>query len=184
MTLDDNMINRLKEAFLNRLQKINPKINPDDFSDVLEKIIKYRQYDAKVKTDGGMFWYITMRFAETLSSANSLKGNKSNTIVEWNKLFRELGIAGCVDNGEGIIHTSEPSQAVFFSASNIDLIARVDNHKIQTDKIMEYDIERFIKKARMAKTYEDVDSIFNQYFRFLENLEMKMFLTYMNYQHL
>ena len=47
--------------------------------------------------------------------------------VAWNKLFRELRIDGAIDTGVGIIHTSEPTQAVFFSINSIANVKRVEN---------------------------------------------------------
>lgn len=74
---------------------------------------------------GGRFWYVTMEIAGLLT----LKLRKENkiSISIWNKLFRELGIDGCVDRGVGIIHSNEPNQAVFFSINAIADQKRVYN---------------------------------------------------------
>jgi hypothetical protein len=71
---------------------------------------------------GGRFWYITMTVAEMIAEKTGKK-----QIVIWNKLFRELGIDGCVDEGVGIIHSNEPTQAVFFSTDAIRDVKRVLN---------------------------------------------------------
>jgi hypothetical protein len=45
----------------------------------------------------------------------------------WNKLFRAIGIDGAYDPGIGIIHTSERTQAVFFSSNSITNTKRYYN---------------------------------------------------------
>lgn len=55
---------------------------------------------------GGRFWHVTMRVSQLLGWKKA--------VVTWNKMMREMGIDGCVDNGSGIIHGSEQNQAVFF----------------------------------------------------------------------
>lgn len=40
----------------------------------------------------------------------------------WNKAFRDLGIYGFVDVGQGIIHIEEMSQAVFFDTEALDIV--------------------------------------------------------------
>lgn len=74
---------------------------------------------------GGRFWYVTLEMAGLLT-LKLRKENKVSTAI-WNKLFREIGIAGAVDHGVGIIHSNEPNQAVFFSIDAITDIKRVYN---------------------------------------------------------
>ncbi len=91
-----------------------PKSEWKSAVDYVERIIIDSPHNAKSKTRGGYFWYIAMK----VSGAN---------IVRWNKLMRGIGVDGCIDNGGGIIHTAEPTQAVFFSLSPIKIIDRIRN---------------------------------------------------------
>ena len=81
---------------------------------------------AKFKSNGGLFWWVTMEMSAIMMGDNpEMDGpvdgwNVTKGPVSWNKVFREIGIDGCIDSkGEGIIHTSEKTQAVFFSRSAI-----------------------------------------------------------------
>ena len=47
--------------------------------------------------------------------------------VKWNSLFRKIGILGVIDNGDGIIHTNEPSQAVFFNTKSFEVVDIIKN---------------------------------------------------------
>ena len=95
--------------------------------DTLEDYIQDAPMDALFKSyPGGQLWYVTRQVASDLA-----KGKAAPTM--WNKLFRLLGIDGCIDidpatgHGVGIIHTSEPTQAVFFSTSPIQSVKRIHN---------------------------------------------------------
>ena len=49
------------------------------------------------------------------------RGKSSSTL--WNKIFRNLGYDGVADkSGEGIIHPSEPTQAVFFDRTKLEVL--------------------------------------------------------------
>ena len=78
---------------------------------------------ARVTTPGGKLWYVSMEVSKEL---NSLYRGKTNSVT-WNKLFRDVGIDGFIDMGRGIIHPSEPTQAVFFSMKPIRVLDRVQN---------------------------------------------------------
>lgn len=88
-----------------------------------ERIIN-NSYDQALfkKLDGGRFWYILMKLSEFIGN---VRGTKSPII--WNKLFRDIGVDGVVDMGIGIIHSAEPTQAVFFRLGVINNIKRIDN---------------------------------------------------------
>jgi hypothetical protein len=78
---------------------------------------------ARVTSPGGKLWYVSMEVSKEL---NSLYRGKTNSVT-WNKLFRDVGIDGFIDMGKGIIHPSEPTQAVFFSMKPIRVLDRVQN---------------------------------------------------------
>ena len=88
--------------------------------DEIEKIINNASKKAKFPDyPGGQLWYVTW------VASSDLFANAWNTTppVAWNKLFRSIGVDGCVDytpeGGLGIIHTSEPTQAVFFAINAV-----------------------------------------------------------------
>ena len=59
--------------------------------------------------------------------------------IKWSKLIRLLGYTGVVDRkNSGIIHPSEPTQAVFFSMDNLRLIETVRNYEVE-DKFRRWD---------------------------------------------
>ena len=88
----------------------------------IDKIVDNASHNATF-TDhpGGELWYVTMMVATDLLAP---KYGQRPAIL-WNKLFREMGVDGVIDfdtytgQGIGVIHTSEPSQAVFFSRAAV-----------------------------------------------------------------
>jgi len=130
----------------------------DWYVDKLKSISEYKPHiptdtsNARVQTPGGIFWYITMIIAQSLSKIVSKKAP-----VLWNILFRKLGIDGCVDTGSGIIHHHESSQAVFFSMESIELIDRIPNKLIVNHKpnlTRSNLIRNTFRKADSIETYE------------------------------
>ena len=59
---------------------------------------------------------------------------KGKPIVQWSTLFRKIGYDGVVDWGEGIIHPNEPTQAVFFSKSNLKPLEMIRNISPREDE--------------------------------------------------
>ena len=102
-----------------------------------------------------------MDVADTIASARSAKAP-----VIWNSIFRKIGIDGAVDSGEGIIHSNEPSQAVFFSIKPIKTIRRYDNPPVPLPHILARNIEngkyvtsqknKLRAKYAACKTVDDV----------------------------
>lgn len=90
--------------------------------DNVEYAINSATTNAKVKSlPGGQLWYVTMSVSALMAE------NRSSPPVMWNKLFREIGVDGVIDMGTGIVHTNEPTQAVFFSIEAIGSVDRVAN---------------------------------------------------------
>lgn len=121
-----------------------------EFSDVISDASTYAKFAA---FSGGRFWYVTR------VAAQKLFGPKwgLSVPVAWNKLFRSIGIDGVVDytdnGGYGIIHTAEPSQAVFFSIAAVGKVQRVDNKysKAGMDVRAEYGAGRHMRVSKIAK---------------------------------
>lgn len=94
----------------------------------VKKAIKNAFIEANVPDAvGGQFWYVTMEAAEAIAEHRG-----GSVPVVWNKLFRSIGIDGVVDAGDdidgmGIIHSNEPTSAVFFSIAAISDVKRVVN---------------------------------------------------------
>ena len=113
----DEIWKPLEEAFVN-LFNGNRSLASDEMDECATKAVS----KARVKTNGGRFWYTTFLMAQIIANHKEI-----STPVAWNLLFRKAGIDGFVDMGNGIIHDNEPTQAVFFSIRGIKVIDRVRN---------------------------------------------------------
>lgn len=139
--------------------KQQKKLSLEQADKYIDILMDDAKIDARVKTPGGMFWYITMRLSEVLGSPNS--GNKS---VVWNEIFRLLGIDGFVDPDREIIHPSEPTQAVFFSGKAVELLDTVANKysPVKMKSRQEYGKERneiFTTNMRLMRQYLNDNNI-------------------------
>ena len=111
-------LTRLSNDDLNNYYQKIIQICPNNLKKSIEDIINNSSEKARIRNiNGGKFWYVTMKISKLL--ANIPEWGTSNNSISWNKLFRSIGINGCTDAGRGIIHPSEPSQAVFFSINAI-----------------------------------------------------------------
>lgn len=70
--------------------------------------------DAKVQTYFGKIWNVTR------SIAKNLKKEKTSNI--WSTILLHLGYDVVIDNGDGVIHTNEKTQAVFLSPKSYKLV--------------------------------------------------------------
>jgi hypothetical protein len=138
--------------------------------DELEVIIHLASKMANFTTrTGGRFWYVTMEMSNLVSRALGIK-----VPVAWNKLFREIGIDGIVDTGVGIIHTNEPTQAVFFSKSVIK------NNKLVHNKYSPSDIDKSKNKGEIYKAIKrDFNKIpFDKFFQKYRTSDINKALTH------
>lgn len=124
--------------------------------DEVEDIINSAEDNARINhMAGGRFWYVTMKVSKLLGKAKAQKKFPTGlnqfppSEVSWNKLLRAIGIDGIVDNGFGIIHTSEPYQAVFFSIDAIDVVKQVHNRP----NYLPYRIEKSTEQGKLTKDY-------------------------------
>ena len=103
---------------------------PSNFITHFQKLAFNDEYTKQ--SPGGHFWYITMRMTSKSMALSSTK----NKTTKWNKIFRDLNIDACYDDGAGIIHPNEPTQMVIFNTRCIydnkrfDNVARTDVHNI------------------------------------------------------
>lgn len=85
-------------------------------NDAIESIIDTGTAHARIDGPGGSFWNVTRLLAK-------------GSIVRWNKIMRDLGYDGFIDFGQGIIHPSEPMQAVFMSMKSLKVLEIINNKK-------------------------------------------------------
>lgn len=118
----------------------NTHADPSELNDEEEKelIEKYsnvfnlhtymnKQSYPAVKNPFGTIWYYTRLLAQNASEF-SIEYKKSEPTMVWNVILRKvLGYCGICDRGQGIIHPSEPTQAVFFSKECIEEIEVIRN---------------------------------------------------------
>lgn len=122
-----------------------PHINDSAFEHIVTTPIKNARFPA---LPGGRVWYVTYTLSREVSY--------SRHAIAWNKIFRLIGIDGCVDTGRGIIHPNEPAQAVFFAISAIKNIKRLENkYSPQELERREDDRSYLIKKAGEIDTLTD-----------------------------
>jgi hypothetical protein len=94
----------------------------------IENIISDSHYYSLVKTPGGKLWYILMRVAQYLSNhSKKYFGTNSNSRVIWNWLLRRLNYKAVIDLGGGIIHNNEPTQGLFLSIEDVNLVKSINN---------------------------------------------------------
>jgi hypothetical protein len=69
---------------------------------------------ANQATPRSRFWNTTRVFANAYAALETTPSKKATTA--WNVIMRMIGVNQYVDDlGEGVVHTSEPTQAVFFT---------------------------------------------------------------------
>lgn len=92
--------------------------------EIVNKLVAGAQTEAKHSNiPGGRLWYVTYKLSEYLGTEYGRKPP-----IVWNEIFRRvLDIDGCIDTGAGIIHPSEPTQAVFFSLPRLRVLDIVYN---------------------------------------------------------
>lgn len=125
---DESLYNNKLWAYANRLPKTDftKHYAPPgkDWPDIVDNTINAAvDYARERMLPGGRLWYTTWKLSGYIETYL-----KKPASLAWNELFRQaLGIDGCVDTGKGIIHLSEPTQAVFFSLGATKLITTVQN---------------------------------------------------------
>lgn len=115
------------------------------YNDYVKEFVRAAKTSAKIDSPGGHFWYVTMKCAEIVSKKKGIAKP-----LAWNWIFRKLEIDGVVDNGEGIIHENEPTQAVFFSMDKIEVLERVEN-KYNPERMSD---QRY-RGEHIKKSFED-----------------------------
>ena len=106
-------------------QKVIPKIaGPGVDLDRFQDFFDEAKRESKQQNPAGWLWNITRLLASMW--ARSYNGPKPT--VGWNAIMRALAITGVVDQqGSGLIHPNEPTQAVWFSANSLKLLSIARN---------------------------------------------------------
>lgn len=118
---------------------------------VREKFDQWEEDAHLPSYSGARFWNITRMLA---------KGFDGEDAVQWNKILRKLRYIGVADkSGTGIIHTSEPFQAVFFNRSFIDVVDRIENvgaPAVSNEKVLEATIKgvEFVIDTMLETNFE------------------------------
>ena len=140
---------------INKVYRKYSGLSFKESADQVEQFIVDAQNVAMHKTlPGGQFWYVSMMAAEGIAQFTG-----SAVPVAWNKLFRECGIDGVVDTGRGIIHTSEPTQAVFFSISAITDVKRFENKyspSHMSDAKREGEVNKKVSSSMAKMSYPEI----------------------------
>ena len=105
----------LKKYSKDDFERDSKKLIDMGFSHTREKGIK----DAKSKTPAARLWNWTRHSADYFYHGK--------TSAKWSMILRRLGYSGAVDNGSGLIHPNEPTQAVFFSMDAVKVLEVIPN---------------------------------------------------------
>lgn len=119
-----------QKQFNNDLQKLKKLFDKTANDDILfDDFVEIASENARFPDNVGCLWNITR-----CAAADWNPDASSTNPVKWNAIFRAvLGYSAVNDiQGEGIIHPSEPLQAVFFSKDAITPLLRVENKKPST----------------------------------------------------
>jgi hypothetical protein len=126
-----------------------------DYSDLIEYIKEH----ARLKSNFQLLWY-----------GISLLGT---SIAQWRRFLLDLGIVGVIDLGSGMIHPSEPTQAVVFSKDVVEnfhahqAAGKNPNQKINMNKMLEnmlgmssYEFKKILQDTKRISMWgrEDVDT--------------------------
>ena len=91
----------------------------------VESIISIATLEAKHKNPITSMWNVTRMLGEHLYKNNPAQG--------WNNILSKLGYTGFADkSGKGIIHHSEPIQAVFLTKEAFKVIGAIENKRYDT----------------------------------------------------
>lgn len=139
-------LSKYTNADLNALIERMKAIYSDDSA--IDRALAWAKSNAYVRTAGGIMWATTMMYAGMNTSESK------NRAVKWNKIFRDLNIDGVIDDdGDGIIHTNERTQAVFFKKPGV-----IKNEKRIHNKYSPDTLKPKLEKAELRNTAQAVVS--------------------------
>jgi len=100
-----------------------------------EPFFRSMEESALIDTWFGKLWAVTRE----LSDQNAFK---------WSRIWRTLGIDGINDLGGGVIHSSEPTQAVFFAIDSVEHVKSFENKSKPDDLQHRGEQKRAVGKFR------------------------------------
>lgn len=127
----------------------------DEALDTFKSILKNANIKARQpQIPGGKFWYVTYETSNFLSQADFFDHKWNNRPpVNWNLLFRIMGIDGIIDPGLSIIHENEPNQAVCFSRKSVHNVNRVAN-KYSPEKLENNEKLRVLQSGSVEEQFK------------------------------
>lgn len=149
----------------------NEQLTRVEYDDILKIITRaldndngVDEYQVMSKLDSKLSF--NDRITAILNDAAPHTTKRRASIYNWNKLMRELGYDAAVDNGEGVIHSNEPYQAVVFNPRAIVNVHRVLNSRdVETVSSMQ---ERGEMLKQMSNAYkrgdfDTLNALFHKY---------------------
>lgn len=126
----DSVVNFMKKVFQTQ-QKQGYRDVPDKSkqNQIITGLINNAIADARVPAAPGQFWNLSRKLAEwSVDNFGDMNKAAGKAPVQWNMIMRKVfGYDGVIDRDNGIIHPSEPLQAVFFSKSAFEVVEKIRN---------------------------------------------------------
>lgn len=103
------------ERLINAFGLDNSELNAVKFLTTVYDFL-YRRWDAS--SDDDLLWRLCRAAGRFVSN---------NAAVGWSKVLMRMGYDGVIDNGNSVIHASEPTQAVFFKLAGLQHLETIKN---------------------------------------------------------
>lgn len=146
----DKDLDKLKVIYIDKLKDMN--IDWETFVKTWKDLAYLPLRAASV------FMSITLRLSQTL--------RMTSHINLWNKIIRQAGHDAIIDSaGYGVIHTNEPTQAVFFDITKIKVIRMIHN-RVQKNHPTLIKISNVDDFLNISKTYDFYSSDVSLLFRY------------------
>ncbi len=111
---------KLIEKIVKESQNYVPEIESN-----FQKYIEIWEDKARTKTNFGFLWNITRMISMDYYNKKNHRrtnGPGEENPITWSKLLIEIGYDLVIDNGTGVIHPSEPTQAVFLNPKSYKVV--------------------------------------------------------------
>jgi hypothetical protein len=133
----DHDIGLLRKSYGN-IDVLDMRMHPPDlvgfynssrYDDSLDGLIEYAMDTSKHTYIASKFFNITRLLSILMYYSRNRRAIESASMA-WNSILRELGYSGFADkSGKGIIHESEPTQAVFLYRNAFEVVEKLENRK-------------------------------------------------------
>jgi hypothetical protein len=102
---------------------------------IADAAIEKWESESKWETPIGKLWNVTRMIGEENAVKNMPDKKKQLSAISnsnaWARILEKLGYTGVIDQGKGIIHKNEPTQAVFFRQGFVEQIATIENPALE-----------------------------------------------------